>query len=65
MDIQAILTMVTDFFSSIPWQNVIDGFVSSIQGINWDSLGKLFEGFDLSNGFLQSIIDMFQSLFAA
>ena len=64
MNVEAIITMVTDFFSSIPWENVIGGFVGSVEGINWESLEKLFGGFDLSNGFLQKIIDAFMSLFA-
>ena len=43
MDINAILTMVTDFFSSIPWENVIEGFTGSVSGIDWDSLAGLFD----------------------
>ena len=63
MDINAIVTMVTEFFTSIPWENVISGFTGSIAGIDWDSLGKLFEGFDLSSGPLQAAIDGFVKLF--
>ena len=64
MSIEAIITMVTDFFTSIPWENVIAGFTGSIAGIDWDSLGKLFEFVDLTDGPLQAMIDFFQSLFS-
>ncbi len=57
MDINAIITMVTDFFKSIPWENVIQSFIGSVQGINWESLGKLFDWFDFTNGPLQEAID--------
>lgn len=69
MDINAIITMVTDFFTSIPWENVIAGFTGSVAGIDWESLGKLFEGFDFSSGPLQDAINgfvtVFQTLFGA
>lgn len=64
MDINAIITMVTDFFSSIPWENVIQSFVGSIQGINWDSLASLFDWFDFTDGPLQAAIDAIAALFA-
>ncbi len=59
MDISKIITMVTDFFSSIPWQNVVQSFVDSVSGIDWDSLKSLFDGFDLSGDGIQAIIDGF------
>ncbi len=62
MDISAIVTMVTDFFSSIPWKDVIQSFVSSIQGINWDSLASLFDWFDFTEGPLQAAIDSFMAV---
>ncbi len=69
MSIDAIITMVTEFFTSIPWGNVISGFIGSVAGIDWDSLGKLFEGFDFSAGPIQEFIDgiviFFQTLFGA
>ena len=69
MNIEAIITMVTEFFKSIPWENVLGAFKGSIDGINWDSLAGLFDGFDLSGGTLQAIIDVvvefFQALFGA
>ncbi len=64
MDVNAIITMVTDFFSSIPWENVIQSFVGSIQGINWDSLASLFDWFDFTEGPLQAAIDAFTAIFA-
>lgn len=63
MDVNAIITMVTDFFSSIPWENVIGGFVGSVEGINWDSLGEFFSFLDFSNGPFQAIADVFAKLF--
>ncbi|MBE6784262.1 MAG: hypothetical protein E7536_09680 [Ruminococcaceae bacterium] len=63
MDINGIITMVTEFFSSIPWENVIGAFKNSIAGINWDSLEKLFAGIDFSNGALQTAIDAFVGFF--
>ncbi len=67
MDINAILTMVTDFFKSIPWENVIGSFIGSIQGIDWDSLVGVFDFLDFSSGPIQDFIDaaiaFFSSLF--
>lgn len=65
MDINAIITMVTDFFSSIPWENVIQSFISSVQGINWDSLAGLFDWFDFTEGPLQEIIDSITAIFSS
>lgn len=65
MDINAIVTMVTDFFKSIPWENVIQSFVTSIQGINWGSLASLFDWFDFTNGPLQAAIDVVVNFFTA
>lgn len=69
MDIAAIITMVTEFFSSIPWENVIGAFMGSVNGIDWGSLGKIFEIFDMSDGtvqtFIDSIVTLFQTLFGA
>lgn len=59
MDIATIITMVTEFFSSIPWENVISGFTGSVEGIDWGALGSLFDGFDLTGGPLQAAIDVF------
>ncbi len=57
MDVSTIVTMATEFFKSIPWENVIQSFISSVQGINWDSLASLFDWFDFTEGPLQEIID--------
>lgn len=65
MDINAIITMVTDFFSSIPWENVIQSFISSVQGINWDSLAGLFDWFDFTEGPLQEFIDSITAIFSS
>lgn len=65
MDINSIITMVTDFFKSVPWENVIQSFVGSVQGIDWDSLGSLFDWFDFTEGPLQSAIDSFMAVISS
>lgn len=65
MDISAIVTMVTEFFSSIPWENVIQSFIGSVDGINWDSLASLFDWFDFTDGPLQSAIDSFVAVISS
>lgn len=58
MDVSTIITAATDFFKSIPWENVIQSFIDSVAGINWDSLKSLFDGFDFTGGSLQAAIDV-------
>lgn len=65
MDINAIIKMVTDFFSSIPWENVVQSFIDSVAGINWDSLGSLFDWFDFTEGPLQAAIDTFMAVISS
>lgn len=63
MDVSSLITAATEFFASIPWGNVIQSFIDSVQGINWDSLASLFDWFDFTNGPLQSFIDAISALF--
>ena len=62
-----IITTVTDFFKSIPWENVISSFIGSVEGINWESLKSLFDWFDFSdpNGAVQTFIDGIVAFFTA
>ena len=57
MDVNTLITGAVEFFSSIPWGGVIQSFIDSIAGINWDSLASLFDWFDFTNGPLQAILD--------
>ncbi len=57
MDLSTLMTGVVEFFSAIPWGNVFQSFIDSVNGINWESLGSLFDWFDFSDGPLQAIID--------
>ncbi len=65
MDLNTIITGITDFFTSIPWQNVIQSFIGSVNGINWDSLAGLFDWFDFTEGPLQEFIDNLTNIFSS
>lgn len=65
MDLNTIITGITDFFTSVPWQNVIQSFIGSVNGINWDSLAGLFDWFDFTEGPLQDIIDNLTNIFSS
>ncbi len=65
MDLNTIITGITDFFTSIPWENVIQSFIGSVNGINWDSLAGLFDWFDFTEGPLQEFIDNFTAIFSS
>ena len=65
MDLNTIITGITDFFTSIPWQNVIQSFIGSVNGINWDSLAGLFDWFDFTEGPLQDFIDNLTNIFSS
>ena len=57
IDLETLMTGVVEFFSAISWGNVIQSFIGSVNGIDWDSLGSLFDWFDFSDGPLQAIFD--------
>ena len=57
MDLDTLITGAVEFFKAIPWSGVIQSFIDSVAGINWDSLESLFDWFDFTNGPLQSILD--------
>lgn len=63
MSVQDVITLLTDFFKSIPWENVLNSFKNSIAGINWDSLASLFDWLDFSDGPLQKMIDAILGIF--
>ncbi len=69
MNPQDIVQMITDFFTSVPWENVVDSFIGSVEGIDWDALGSLFDWLDFSdpNGavqqFINSVVAVFTALF--
>lgn len=65
MDLNTIITGITDFFTSVPWQNVIQSFIGSVNGINWDSLAGLFDWFDFTEGPLQDFIDNLTNIFSS
>ncbi len=65
MDLNTIITGITDFFTSIPWQNVIQSFIGSVNGINWVSLAGLFDWFDFTEGPLQEFIDNLTNIFSS
>lgn len=65
MDLNTIITGITDFFTSVPWQNVIQSFIGSVNGINWDSLAGLFDWFDFTEGPLQEFIDNLTNIFSS
>lgn len=57
MGLDTLITGAVEFFSSVPWGNVIQSFIDSIAGINTDSLVSLFDWFDFTDGPLQAILD--------
>ncbi len=66
MNPEEIIQMITDFFTSVPWEDVIDSFVSSFEGVQWDVLGDtLGEIFDFSSpdSAFQKFLDILSSLF--
>ncbi len=62
-DIATLLGYLKDFFTSVPWLKFFESLKTLITGVNWDTVGKIFDKIDFSSGILQKIFDAFEKIF--